>query len=107
MTTDPKQNTPVAPTPKHVLSLLQNIGGYVSLAINLGEALYPIVKGVVTEIKQISTGGATVTYQVLLQTDGAELDDVIKLSTDDLNAVNAELTKLGLPTIPLPPQPTT
>lgn len=91
-------------------NILQNLadsnGGEITLAIELAGALIPIGKAAVQEIKQIATGGETVTYAVLLQMDGAELDKIAELSESELAAVNAELAKLGLPPVPALPDPT-
>jgi hypothetical protein len=85
---------------KNVLGALGEANQYVTLAINIGGVLIPIVAGLVKEIKQITAGTETVSYQILLQTDAAELEAVDKLSQDDLAAINAELAKLGKPPIP-------
>lgn len=87
-------------TPNKVLQALSGSAGYVTLAIELGTELIPLGKALVTGIKQISAGASTVTYQVLLQMDAAELDAIDQLSADDLTAINAELKKLGLPPVP-------
>lgn len=88
-------------TPNKVLQALAGTNQYVALAISLGETLIPLGKGLVTEIKQIATGGETVTYAVLLQMDAAELDAIEKLSVDDIAAINVELAKLKLPPVPV------
>lgn len=84
-------------------TLLQNlsqVGGYVGLAVQLGEVLVPIGKALVTDIKKIGAGTASETYQILLTTDAAELDAVDQMSTDDLTAINAELVRLGAAPLP-------
>jgi hypothetical protein len=91
-------------TSKAVLTTLENTNGYVTLAIEVAGELVPLGKGLVRGIKQLATGATTVAYEVLLQMDGAELDAIDKLSTDDLAAINAALAKMGLPPVPaLPP----
>jgi hypothetical protein len=84
---------------KNILAALGEANSYVTLATNIGGVLIPIAVGLVKEIKQISTGHETVSYQVLIQTDSAELEAVDKLSKDDLAAINAELAKLGKPPV--------
>lgn len=92
-------------TGKNVLSTLAGVESGVTLAIELGGQLVPLATGLVREIRQVATGAKTVSYQVLIETDSAELDAIDKLSTDDLTAINAELTRLGLPPVPVPPPP--
>ncbi len=90
-------------TAKAVLTTLENTNGYVALAIEVAGELVPLGKALVTGIKEIAQGGQTVAYQVLLQMDAAELDAIDKLAIDDLTAINAELAKLGLPPVAVPP----
>jgi hypothetical protein len=92
--------TPKA-TPATLLDSLSQVGGYVGVAIQLGEVLVPIGKALVTDIKKIGSSTSSVDYQVLVQTDLAELNTVDQLSTDDLTAINAELVRLGAAPIPL------
>lgn len=94
-------------TAKNVLSTIAGVENGVTLAIELSGQLVPLAVGMVREIRQVATGAKTVTYAVLIQTDAAELDAIDKLSTDDLTAINAELTRLGLPPVPVPPPPAT
>lgn len=90
-------------TPNAVLTALAGANEYVSLGLEVAGVVVPLVKGAITGIKQIATGTDTVSYQVLLQVDGTELDAVDKLATDDLTAINAELTARGVPTVPVVP----
>lgn len=92
-------------TAKNVLSTLAGVENGVTLAIALGGQLVPLATGLVREIRQVATGAKTITYAVLIQTDAAELDAIDKLSTDDLTAINGELTRLGLEPVPVPPPP--
>jgi len=87
-------------TPKSVLSALAGANGTITLALNVAGALIPLGEALVAEIKQIATGAETVTYTVLLQMDGAELDSIDTLSETDIKAINVELAKLGLPALP-------
>ena len=89
-----------ANTTKGVLAALGESNQIITLALELGGTLVPLAKGLVREIKQIATGTETVTYTVLIQTDGAELDAAHKLAEDDLAAINAELARMKLPPIP-------
>lgn len=90
-------------TPNKVLSALADANEYVSLGLEVAGVVVPLVKGAITEIKKLGTGTDSETYQVLLQVDAAELDSVDKLAVDDLTAINAELTKRDVPTVPIAP----
>lgn len=82
---------------KNILAALSESEQVITIGIELAGKIVPLAKGLVREIRQIGTGTETVAYQMLLQVDGAELDTVHKLATDDLTAINAELAKLGKP----------
>lgn len=86
-----------------LLQTLATANGYVALALQVGETLVPIGKAMVKEIRTIAGPQETVTFEVLLQVDGAELDAIDKLATDDIAAINAELAQYGVPPIELPP----
>ena len=97
---------PVTPAPakslSSVLSALASTNTYVSLGIEVAGVIIPLVKGLIQEIKQIATGEQTVAYQVLLQTDEGDLQQVITVSDADLAAINAELVRLGKSPLPVP-----
>ena len=86
-------------TKKNVLAALSESGQYITLGIELAGEIVPLAKGLVKEIRSIGTGKDTVGYQVLVETDTAELDAVHQLAEDDLEAINAELKKMGKPPI--------
>lgn len=90
---------------KNVLGALSAAGQIISIGIPLAGEVIPLATGLVKEIRQIATGEETVSYEILIQSDGAELDAIHKLAEDDLTAVNAELVKMGQP--PIPPAPAT
>ncbi len=98
-------------TTKNILGALSDAGTIIGIGLPIAGEIIPIATGLVKEIKQIATGSATVDYQILIQTDGAELDAIHQLAEDDLAAINAELVKLGQPPIPdggsAPPAPPT
>lgn len=95
-------------TTKSILGALSDAGSIISIGLPLAGEIIPLATGLVKEIKQIATGSETVTYQLLIQADGAELDAAHQLAEDDLTAINAELAKLGQPPIPaLPSTPAT
>jgi hypothetical protein len=99
---------PVPPAPsgssaKTILDSLSNVGGYVGLAIQVGEVLIPVGKALVSKIKNAATGVTTIDYQLLVSEDQATLATVDSESTADLTAINAELVRQGASPLPLPP----
>jgi len=93
-------------TPNKVLTALANANGYVTLALQVGETLLPLAKAAIKEIRSIGAPQETVAYEVLLQVDGAELDAIDKLASDDITAINAELATHEIPAIPIAPAST-
>ena len=85
---------------KNILSGLAGANQIITLGLEIGGVVVPLAKGLIQEIKQIGGGAQSVSYQVLIQTDSAELEAIAQLATDDLAAINAELAKLGKPAIP-------
>ena len=92
-------------TTKNVLAALSDAGSVIGIGIPIAGEIIPLATGLVKEIRQIASGSTTVDYQILIQTDGVELDAIHKLAEDDLTAINAELAKLGQPPIPAAPAP--
>jgi hypothetical protein len=90
-------------TTKNILGALSDAGTIIGIGIPIAGEIIPIATGLVKEIRSIATGAETVDYQILIQTDGAELDAIHKLAEDDLTAINAELAKLGQPPITTDP----
>ena len=91
----PSTGTKIALGARTALTALASVNGEVTLALNVAGVLVPLIKGAISEIRQIATGGQTLSYAVLIQTDDAELDAINTLSNDDLTAINAELARLG------------
>lgn len=94
------------PAGSKTLGLLQTIAdanGYVALAIQVGGVLIPLGKALIQKMESIGTGSVTITFTDLVAADDAELDAIVQSSTADLEAINAELAKLGLPQLPAPP----
>jgi len=85
-----------------ILGGLAQTNMVVSLGLQIGGIVIPLVKGLVSEIKQISTGQKSVTYQVLIITDEANLQQIDASSIADLVAENAELTRMGKTPLPVP-----
>jgi hypothetical protein len=92
-------------TTKNILAALSDAGTIIGIGVPLAGEIIPLATGLVKEIRQIASGSTTVDYQILIQTDGAELDAVHQLAEDDLAAINAELAKVGQPPIPVAPDP--
>jgi hypothetical protein len=88
------------------LSGLATANGYVTLGLTVAGVAIPLVKGLITDIKQVSSSGGSVTYQVVLQADEASIANSVSVSVADLMAINAELTRLNTPTLQIPPAPT-
>jgi hypothetical protein len=93
-------------TTKNILGALSDAGQIISIGIPVAGQVIPLAIGLVKEIRSIATGAETVDYQILIQTDGAELDAIHKLAEDDISAINAELEKLGQPPISTDPPAT-
>jgi hypothetical protein len=99
MATTPTTASTVTST---IVTILGSLNGYASLGLQVGGLVIPLIKGLIKEIKTISAGNVTVTYQVLIETDGAELAGILKLSLDDLASWNAELIRLKQAPVPGP-----
>jgi hypothetical protein len=95
---------PVAPkaTASSVLNSLSQVGGEIGLAIQIGTALIPVGKALVSKIKDAATGVTTITYQLLVTEDQATLAAIDGSSTADLEALNAELVRQGAKPLPIP-----
>jgi len=98
---------PVTPkqTASNVLNALAEANGYVNLALQLGTALIPVGKALVSKIKDATTGVETISYQLLLTEDQATLVAIDASSIADLQAINAELERQGAAPLPTPPKP--
>jgi hypothetical protein len=99
MTSNP---TPPLSTAGTLLTVLQNSGGYITLGLELAGVFVPLVKGLISKIEGIGTGNVTIAFTELLAADMKALDEIAQLSTEDLTAINAELTRVGAPTLPAP-----
>jgi hypothetical protein len=99
MTSNP---TPPLSTAGTLLTVLQNSGGYITLGLELAGVFVPIIKGLISKIEGIGTGNVTIAFTELLAGDMKALDEIAQLSMEDLTAINAELTRVGAPTLPAP-----
>ncbi len=87
------------------LGALGTANAIATLALEVGGILIPIIKGAVTKIEQIGSGASSVDYQVLITSDGKELDGVATVAISDLQAINAELVRLQQAALPVPAAP--
>lgn len=92
---------PQGATNANLLGTLNSIGGYVTLATEIGEIAIPLVKGLITDIKGLGTKTITFTLDVSQTMD--ELNAIAAVATTDEAQANAELDRLGKPTIPIVP----
>jgi hypothetical protein len=97
MTSNP---TPPLSTAGTLLTVLQNSGGYITLGLELAGVFVPLVKGLIAKIEGIGAGNVTIAFTELLAADMKALDEIAQLSTEDLTAINAELTRVGAPALP-------
>ena len=105
-------NPPAKPkaTAATLLDSISAVGGYVGLAVQVGEVLVPIGKALVSKIKNAATGVTTIDYQLLVSEDDATLQLIDTESLADIAAINTELVRQGaqpipVPTAPAPPTP--
>jgi len=94
------------PAGSKTLGLLQAIAGangYVALGISVLGVVLPLGKALIGKIENIGKGAVTITFTDLVAADDAELDAITKTAGADLDAINAELAKLGLPPLSPPP----
>jgi hypothetical protein len=96
-------NKPVGGTAGAILTALQESSSYVTLAIQVAGVLVPLGKSLIGKIKSIGQGAVTIEFDALVTEDLAELDAINQLSIDELAAINAELTRIGLPALPAAP----
>ena len=98
---------PKAPgsTLSNVLTILSGAGGYVTLGIQVAGVVIPLVKALISKIEGIGGPAVVITFSDVLAADEALIQSIIDSSNADLAAVNAELARIGLPTLPEPPPP--
>jgi len=108
MSTNP---TPAPPAPStgatpasinKILTALENVGGYVTLAVTVGEELEPLVKVAVKDIIGLFKSNPAVDYSVLVGDDFALLQGVETQSAADIVADNAALAAAGAPQVATP-----
>ena len=101
-TTNPTP-APAAPASiNKILAALDNVGGYVTLAVTVGEELVPLVKIAVAGIKSLFASSPAVDYSVLVGDDFALLQGVETQAATDIAADNAALSAAGAPQVQTP-----
>jgi hypothetical protein len=83
------------------------VNGAVSLGLEVGSLVIPLIKGVITKIEAITSPQGTVSYTVVIATDQAELAGIAQVSIADLIAINAELKGQNAPQLVVPGNPPT
>lgn len=83
------------------IDTLNSITNVANVALTIAGVGAPLVEGVITSIKKIidEHGQETMDYEVVLKLGSSDLDAADKNYQDTIDAVNAELTRLGKPTI--------
>jgi hypothetical protein len=99
----PVPNQPASSKALGILQTLAGTNGYIALGIQVADLVIPLGKALIKDIKGIGQGAVTITFTDLVAADEAELAAIIQTSKADLDAVNAELAKLGLPPLSAPP----
>ncbi len=87
--------------PSSFLDGVAQAGSVLSLGLMVGETVVPLIVGVVKRIES-NAKESTTEYTVVLETEQAVLDSVIAGGLADLDEVNAELTRMGLPVLAKP-----
>jgi len=93
---------PAGSTAASILTILQESNGYVSLGIQLAGVFVPLAKALIQKIEGIGAGNATITLSDLEVADQAEIAAILTTANADLDAINAELVRLGHPPLPTP-----
>ena len=87
------------------LGTLALIDSGVTLALQIGSVLVPLIKGAISSIKQDLSPQGTVVYTVVISTDQAELVDTATVSITDLVAINKELQAQNVIPLVVPTPP--
>lgn len=82
-----------------VVDALSNLTGDITLGMNVGGVVIPIVIGAVKDIKAWLNADQNITFTVALETGNQEAADGLQAFKDSLTSVNAELAKDGKPPI--------
>lgn len=92
-------------TNQNALAILASGNQYVDLAIVVGGEVVQLGKWLVGQFRAIKSADGTMTYEAVVAKDQAELATMLGEEHANLDAVNAELTRLKLPTVPDPDAP--
>ncbi|HTP64172.1 MAG TPA: hypothetical protein VMJ66_02185 [Geobacteraceae bacterium] len=85
----------------NALDILNEANHDLVLATEVAGVLVPVVKGVVTDVKQMMDVN-TITYTMAIKTGMQNLDDADAAFSDVINKVNAERAKAGLTPLQMP-----
>jgi hypothetical protein len=85
-----------------ILTILEASNGYVSLGLQLAGVFVPLAKGLIQKIEGIGTGNVTIAFSDLVAADQDEIAKIVATAGADLDAINAELVRLGAPPLPKP-----
>lgn len=96
--------TPVAPPTSKIntlLNVLNAASGLISIAVPIAGTIIPIIVQIVKSIRG-SGAAQTIEYSLVVVQDQGALDAIITAGGSDLDLINAELTRLGLPVLVKP-----
>ncbi len=88
---------PAGSTAATILTILQESNGYISLGLQLAGVFVPLAKGLIQKIEGIGAGNVTITFTDLVAHDQDEIAAIVATAGADLDAINAELVRLGHP----------
>ena len=87
-----------------LLKILTATNAEISLGLTIGNVVVPVIIGIIKQIKTAVTG-TEVEYTVVIKSTGALLDAIIAAGESDLNAINKELERFGIPPLSIPSAP--
>ena len=89
-------------TKQAVVNTLNNLTGDISIGLQVGTVVVPIVIGAVKDIKAWLDSQETISFTVALDTGSQDIAAGMQSFKDSLAAINAELKADGKPEIPDP-----
>ena len=83
-----------------VLDTLNQVNQVLTIATTAETVVVPLVKGVVTGVRELFNAGTqTMDYEVVLKVTADDLAEADAKYDEVISKVNAELTRMGKPTI--------